>query len=1440
MNKKLAVLFLVLVLCLNQLYIPVLASSWQNFTYTEANGEITITKYTGLGVSDVTIPGTIDGKPVTAIADYIFSKGGNPASSNPETSSDNLEIRKIIIPENVRTIGEMFAYCPNLKTIDIPSTLNEIQNLPYKFINNGKLELINVSEKNNAYSSEDGVLFNKDKSVLLYYPRSKKGTHYAVPLSVTAITSHSIACNNLKTIDIHENVYDIQSYSINSSNSLEAINVSDENPFFASNDGILYSKDKSRLILYPSGKSNTEFIIPSNVSIIESAAIRPYNLKKIKISESVSKVLENNFISMQLQTIDVDINNPMFSSEDGVLFDKEKTKLIKYPSSKDNSVYSIPIGVENVLKYAFSGAFKLVRVNVPGTVINMEDMAFIACDKLDVMYFYGDAPVANNPCSSYVGSPFKYYYMEGSKGFADTWCGYPTNTFVGIKYEVIFEPKFEDGRYYSEGLMAVLIDTKDANMGKLWGYMDTTGKIVIEPQYREAGGFHEGVAYVKDTYSNEAKIIDKTGKVVIDSKDLILESVSGSVYYSSATDCSEGLIGFNDSIDGCTNFYDINKNFIVGNTEETAMWLNPFSEGVSCGSFYNIKEKTLKAGFIDKMGNIAYTSNDIWFKLPGFDQGLALAGDVDSNGVIKCGFVDKSGSYAIPPKFDDVFVKYWHKAFFDGLAVVSVNGKWGAIDKTGEFVINPIWDEMHLFSEGLANVKKDNKWGSVNVKGEVIVKPIYDSLTDFSNGLALAGKNNKQYWINKNGDYLGEFKEQFDIVANYIDEGILFYGKDNLYGAIKIISKISSQDFAFEESNGEITITKYIGSGASEISIPGVIEGKPVTAIADYIFSKSGDIVNKIIIHENVRTVGNIFSDCPNLKSIEIPSTVAEIKNPRMMFRFNENLESINVSVDNKNYSSQDGVLLNKDKSSLIFYPAGKKDTSYSIPLSVNKIESNSIGNRYLRTLNIHENVSQILSNAINNSISLEAIDVVESNPLFTSSEGILYSKDKFKLISYPANRSGAEFVIPSYVKSIESYAIGSANLKKITISESVYNISPNNFNSCYKLQIINVDKNNLKYSSQDGVLFDKDKHTLIKYPEDKSDKVYSIPLGVENIIENAFVSADYLERVNMPGTVKNIENFAFWACSNLTDYYFYGDAPDAAQLSFSDVNNKTKIYFKEGSDGFTNPWNGYSAVIFEGSFPSPTPTPTLIAQPSTNNPSVPISGVPAAVSTVTSTPTATPTQALATVTPTAISTPKPVSATPTAKSSQENEPLDKMPAAAALKDIQNHWAAKQIIELVNKKAISGYEDGTFKPDNKISRAELAVIIAKALDLKQLGGPTKFKDDKDIPSWAKTYIKAAVEVGILSGYTDNTFKANKSCSREEIVTMVMRAMKLGTSTNSVNFKDSDAIQIWSKGYVSMAINLQIIKGYEDGTFKPAKNVTRAEAAVILVNALKQR
>lgn len=244
----------------------------------------------------------------------------------------------------------------------------------------------------------------------------------------------------------------------------------------------------------------------------------------------------------------------------------------------------------------------------------------------------------------------------------------------------------------------------------------------------------------------------------------------------------------------------------------------------------------------------------------------------------------------------------------------------------------------------------------------------------------------------------------------------------------------------------------------------------------------------------------------------------------------------------------------------------------------------------------------------------------------------------------------------------------------------------------------------------------------------------------------------------------------------------------------------------------------------------SVTPAPTIkpvAGNDSANN----ISGNNLVVTTATPTSIPTPTAtATSAVTPTSSPTNTPVSV--------KEETGKSKPAAFIFKDIENHWAKNQIVELIDKKIINGYGDSTFKPNSSITRAELAVIIVKALGLPIQNGITKFKDDNSIPEWAKSYIKTAAENGIISGYSDSTFKASQQCTRQEIVTMVIKAFKLNKSSVPLSFKDSALVQSWAKEYIARAIELGIIKGYEDMTFKPNNNVTRAEAAAIIVKSLK--
>lgn len=167
--------------------------------------------------------------------------------------------------------------------------------------------------------------------------------------------------------------------------------------------------------------------------------------------------------------------------------------------------------------------------------------------------------------------------------------------------------------------------------------------------------------------------------------------------------------------------------------------------------------------------------------------------------------------------------------------------------------------------------------------------------------------------------------------------------------------------------------------------------------------------------------------------------------------------------------------------------------------------------------------------------------------------------------------------------------------------------------------------------------------------------------------------------------------------------------------------------------------------------------------------------------------------------------------------------------------DIFGHWAEDRIISLIEKGAIAGYPDGSVKPDIDMTRAEVITALVKAIGLEPVKEPNlKFADVKSIPEWAQGYIQVAVDNGIIQGYPDNTYKANNKVTRSEFLVMAMKAYKYEESNNtSLKFKDAKDIPSWALGYLAKAVETTIIEGYTDNTVKPNNRITRAEVMTII-------
>ncbi|ACT00327.1 S-layer homology domain-containing protein [Paenibacillus sp. JDR-2] len=179
-------------------------------------------------------------------------------------------------------------------------------------------------------------------------------------------------------------------------------------------------------------------------------------------------------------------------------------------------------------------------------------------------------------------------------------------------------------------------------------------------------------------------------------------------------------------------------------------------------------------------------------------------------------------------------------------------------------------------------------------------------------------------------------------------------------------------------------------------------------------------------------------------------------------------------------------------------------------------------------------------------------------------------------------------------------------------------------------------------------------------------------------------------------------------------------------------------------------------------------------------------------------------------------------------------------PNLLTFKDVKGHWAEASIYEAASLGFVTGYSDGTFKPNLEVTRAEFATMIVRALQKKTSDGKgLTFKDNKEIPVWARAYVQTAVEAKLITGYTDNTFGANKLITRSEMSAIIVRALAKETSSaTKLQFADLDQIPAWAIPSVKAAVELGIMKGNTHNQFAPNAPATRAEAVTVILRMLK--
>ena len=183
-----------------------------------------------------------------------------------------------------------------------------------------------------------------------------------------------------------------------------------------------------------------------------------------------------------------------------------------------------------------------------------------------------------------------------------------------------------------------------------------------------------------------------------------------------------------------------------------------------------------------------------------------------------------------------------------------------------------------------------------------------------------------------------------------------------------------------------------------------------------------------------------------------------------------------------------------------------------------------------------------------------------------------------------------------------------------------------------------------------------------------------------------------------------------------------------------------------------------------------------------------------------------------------------------------EAKDIQYIPKHKVLDDISNHWAKAQIDELISLWSVDGYGDGTFKPENKITRAEFYKLLSTSLGMDLEVNSNEFAD---IPygHWAKQLIDGGVQLGILdkNEYV-NGFQADKPITRAELAMWAIRALNggLDVANKDTKFDDNSSIPQKYRGYINYANVIGIIDGFPDNTFKANETATRAQAVSMVL------
>ena len=967
---------------------------------------------------------------------------------------------------------------------------------------------ITVNNENTYLSSENGVLFNKDKTTLICYPRGNERTSYTVPAGVTKIGDSAFAdsrnltevvlpdslqmiagyafnnCTGLENVEIPAGVTSIRNDAFFDCSSIESFTVDSANAYFCSEDGVLFNKNKTYLAFYPCGSARTSYVVPAGVTGINAGAFADCTrLVSVELPEGLTMIPSELFFNCTGLT----------------------------------SV-TIPASVTEIDYYAFYGCYRLKTVCFAGGALQWKciSIEFGNDPLLRAELSINGTDMAEGTC----GETLTWRLTEdgvltisgeGGMDYFD-WCGAPWYRYRSLITNVVIEDGVTTIQYSAFAFCAALTDVS----------------IPVSVTGIEYGAFFGCDALQTVRYAGTK---EQWSTIEIANENDPLLNVETMIYewdpsQEHTHEWGDAIYVWSEDSTQCTAAHTC---AVCGEKEtETVTAVASSTVAPTCtkagSSTYTATFK--KSGFAEQKKIVIIPAKGHAEEIiPGKKATFTEPGLTDGKKCSVCGVILEEQKEIPVAEFIEGTCGAELTWMLDKSGVLTISGKGEMNDYSWE--LQPWYPYVDMIT---ALVIEDG----VTTIGDI-------AFADLVNLISVA--------IPDSVTEIGAF-------AFSDCTGLLSVALGNS------VEEIDDYAFNLCSSLASITIpdsVTIIGGSAFAgcTSLTSIVIPDSVTSLGTYVFLSCTGL-ESVVLGSNVPRVGVCaFYNCTSLKSIVIPDSAASIGERAFYSCFSLADLVIGNSVTFIGNSA--------------FYGCNKL-TDVVIPDSVVTLDDYAFAScRGLKSVALGSGVEKIGDNAFYYCDALTSIRIPDS----------VVSVGNYAFF-YCSEMTSVE--IGGGVTSIGDSAFeGCYSLTGIAVGSNVTSIGDAAFSQCGSLTEISVSEDNAYYCSKDGVLFSKDMTAILLYPGGKDSTSYTVPGGVTTIGNYAFYGCGKLTGIDLPGSVTSIGKYAFANCRWLEEMKLPDGLTSIGDKAFYTCSSLTKLVIPSsvtsmGSYAFGN--TGLTSVI--------------------------------------------------------------------------------------------------------------------------------------------------------------------------------------------------------------------------------------------------------------------